>query len=212
MRLLKEFDLMIPGDKVRKRTFALQVRCVTALYERLFPRFKTQDCWKILINCVSDSPKPKYRNLLGVYELDIVADVEAFFSLKDDEKKVWAYEYLQLGIFDLLKQTGWVAEPFIETFKKAKNLNLRNVWLWKAVSSPSKKLVAEVWVDHDVRFCTISLLVRDSSGREIKNQRLITELPSEWAYADHLGSLSWESEKRVILKNKDMDREWQIEL
>lgn len=212
MKLLKEFDLKISGDKARKRTFGLQVRCITALYERLFPAFETQDCWKILINCVGDSPKIGYRNLLGVYELDVLADVELFFSLADAEKRRWAFQILQLGITNLLKQTSWEAEPFITTFKRMEDLNLQNVWIWKTVRSSSQNLIAEVWIEHNVQSCAINLVVRDLSGQEVKQQTLITELPDEWAYARHLGSLAWESDTRVVLKNKEKSQIWYLEL
>lgn len=203
---------MTSGDKARKRRFGLQVRCITALYERLFPTFKTQDCWKVLVNCVSDSPKLEYRNLLGVYELDILADVEVFFSLTDTEKRRWAFESLQMGITNLLQQTGWETDPFITTFTRMEDTNLLNVWIWKTVPSPTQNLAAEVWIDHNVQSCTINLVVRDLFGQEVKQQTLITELPDEWAYTRHLGSLAWESNTRVVLKNKEKNQIWHLEI
>lgn len=212
MPLLKEFDLITSGSKEKIRAFQLQTRCVTALYQRLFPKFKTKDCWKVLVRCVNDAPKTQYRNIGGVCEPYVVADVEGFFLLDDAEKRVWAFEHLKLGVTALLKQTGWETEPFMETFNKAEQLKLYNVWLWKAVHSPSRKLIAEIWIDHDVQSCVISLVVRERSGKVIKRQQLITELPSEWAFARYLGSLSWESEARVVLKNKEMNQTWRLEL
>lgn len=212
MPLLKEFDLITSGSKEKVRAFQLQTRCVTALYQRLFPKLMTKDCWKVLVRCVNDAPKTQYRNIGGVYEPFVVADVEGFFHLNDSEKKVWAFEHLKLGVIALLKQTGWETEPFMITFQKAEELKLNNVWLWKAVHSPSRKLIAEIWIDHDVHSCVINLVVCERSGKEIKRQQLITELPSEWAFARHLGSLAWESEALVVLKNKEMNQTWHLEL
>jgi hypothetical protein len=95
MPLLKEFDLITSGSKEKVRAFQLQTRCVTALYQRLFPKLMTKDCWKVLVRCVNDAPKTQYRNIGGVYEPFVVADVEGFFHLNDSEKKVWAFGMCQ---------------------------------------------------------------------------------------------------------------------
>ena len=212
MPVLKEFDLITSGSKEKIRAFQLQTRCVTALYERFFPKFKTKDCWKVLVRCDHDAARIHYRNIGGVCELSIVADVDSFFLLTDAEKKVWSFEQLKIGLLELIDQTQWKAEPFVETFQRVGELNLQNVWLWKKVRSPSQKLSAEIWINHDVHSCVINLVVRDASGQEIKRQELITELPSEWAYAHHLGSLKWISPACVVLENKDRDRKWSYEV
>lgn len=213
MPLLKEFSLGARQyDMATRRMFDLQTRSITSLYERLFPKYKTTECWKVLVNCVNDTPTTQYRNIGGVYELDIIADIATFFSLTDIEKKVWAFEYLKLGIIGILKQTGWETELFMKTFQKVEQLNLRNVWLWKAVHSPSGKLVAELWIDHNVQSCVISLVVRDRSGQEIKRQELITDLPSEWAFVRHLGIVTWRGSNQVALVNREGNQIWQVEI
>lgn len=213
MTVLKEFSLTIPEDKIKRRVFELQTRCVLSFYERLFPKFKTHDCWKVLINCVREKPKIKYRNLIGVYEIDIPGNAEEIFSLKDNfEKKVWTFEHLKLGVIELLNQTGWDAKPFVDTLNQLETLGLRNVWAWKTIPSPSKELLTQIWVDHDVQSCIISLVVLDKMGQKLKEQTLITESPDEWAYTRHLGALTWESESCVILKNKAKDKIWRVEL
>ena len=116
MTILKEFALSWPtGSKEQRRAFSLQTRCVTALYERLFPSFKTERCWKVLLECVEHVTKKQYRDLLGVYTLEVTADVGSFFSLSDAEKKEWTWGTLCAGIYGLLEQTTWQREPFSET-------------------------------------------------------------------------------------------------
>ncbi len=212
MTILKEFDLRISGDKAQKRKFSLQIRCITAFYERLFPKFKTPDCWKVLINCVQESPKSGYRNFLGVYEIDVAVDLDRFAKLSDDEKKEWAYESLYCGIQELLDQTKWDSELFMVTFDKLREQKLQNVWVWKSVRSPSRNHIAEVLIEHDVQNCVISLIVRDRKGKKLKQEVVITELPDEWAYAQHLGKLIWRSDTKVVLKSKDSRQMWSLEL
>jgi len=214
MRVLREFDLATDGDRERRRAFSLQTRCVTALYERLFPRrYKTESCWKVYIRCVTANVQPHYRDHLGVYELDIDADSQGFFELGDADKKWWTFEQLQRGIEQLRRQTGWDEEPFEATAAQARALELRNVWRWKkTASSPSRRQKAEVWVDHDVWACRISLVVRNRAGDELSRHDLVSELPSEWYYSSHLGALGWESETRVVLTSKDGKQSWLVDV
>ncbi len=211
MRVLREFDLTTDGDRARQRAFSLQTRCVTSLYARLFPKFRTERCWKVLINCVGANAQPYYRDLLGVYELDVEADVSPFFDLPDAQRKVWAFEQLRRGIDQLLQQTNWDREPFALTFAKAGELGLQNVWRWRAAASPSRRTIAEVWVDHGVQACLISLVIRDRAGQELSRHELISELPDEWVYSLYLGSLRWDSDSRVALISKDNQRSWPVE-
>jgi hypothetical protein len=212
MRVLKEFGLKTDGDPARQRAFLLQTRSVTALYERLFPKFKTQSCWKVLVNCVNANTRPQYRDLLGVYEIDVEADVPSFFRLSDAQKKAWTFEHLQQGIERLCQQTGWVEEPFTTAWAKVRELELRNVWRWRVARSPSGQKLAEVWIDHDVQACLISLVVRSHTGHEVSRHELITELPDEWAFSPHLGSVIWATDSRVILTSKNRERSWQVDL
>jgi hypothetical protein len=59
MPILREFDLHTyydMKDPFKNREFNNQVRCIAALYERLFKqyKFKNNICWKMLIECTSD--------------------------------------------------------------------------------------------------------------------------------------------------------------
>lgn len=38
--------------KWKRRSFSLETRCITAMFERLIGKQKTKDCWKILVDCV----------------------------------------------------------------------------------------------------------------------------------------------------------------
>jgi hypothetical protein len=169
MTLLKEFELCWPGQtKERKREFQLQTRCVTALFERLFPKFRTANCWKVLAECVGQSTREQYRNQGGVYVLETETDVDHFFYLPDEEKKRWTLETLRGALDRLVKQTDWPAEPFLDTYRRARFLNLVNRWVWrKPILSPSRRFLAEVLIEHEVQACDISIVVSDRNKREV---------------------------------------------
>ncbi len=215
MAYLKEFDLSISNiDKKISRKFELQTRCVTAQFARLFPKFKNQNCWKVDFECVDKIEKEMYRDLLGVYVLEVEVNTDLFFSYStDQQKKVWTYDVLKSGIEKLLTQTGWPASAFHETLLVISDLNLENKWVWrKPKYSPSRKLTAEVLIEHGVKICDISIVIRDRNGEEVTKKLLTSNQPSEWDYARHLGSLCWENKNKVVLTNKAGDQQWSVEV
>ncbi len=64
--------------KIKRDTFRLQTRCMTALYERFLEKYYTVNFWKILIECVPE-PSGKILNLSGVLCVQISVDIEQFF-------------------------------------------------------------------------------------------------------------------------------------
>lgn len=210
MPILKEFSLTTSGDSSLVRLFELQTRCVTAQFERLFPTFRNESCWKVLVNCAPIDPRGGYRDLLGVYEIGLRADVTAFFSLENEEKKAWAFQHLQRGIHQLLTETKWDPEPFLLTFGQIREEGFKNVWVWKSKWSPSRKWRAEIEIDHDVDSCTINLNIYDRSGVKIFKRKLTDSQPDEWAYSQHLGSLVWVSSDNIRLSSNNKLQHWDI--
>ena len=44
----KDYEL---NWKEKRRDFQLMTRCMTSMVSRLLPKIKTEDCWKIIIEC-----------------------------------------------------------------------------------------------------------------------------------------------------------------
>ena len=213
MAYLKEFELSAPTEsKEQRRAFKLQTRCVTSLYERLFEKYKTDKCWKILIECVGEVKKAKFRDLLGVYTVQVQFDFEFFYSLQEIEKKELALETLMAGIKKITEELDWDDEPFCRTYKAVKEQNYVNHWIWKKpVKSPSKKYSAEVLCEHEVELVNISIVVRNKDGEEVSKTKVITEQPDEFAFARHLGKLEWSSNSKIKLVNKKKDKSWDVD-
>lgn len=212
MPILKEFDLDLPfaNDKSKRMQFRDEIRCVASLYERHFPKLKTDKCWKILVECVTEITKPSVRDLLGVYTVQVLFDADRFFQSKDIEKKSLTLEALKRGIDRVVTDMSWDGKIFDETYEQVVANNYDNRWRWKnPVESPSKKFVAEVLCNHNVSTFEISIVVSLVDGSEI-NRKVIIEKPNEFAYANHLGILEWISEKEVRLVNKKGDKWWSV--
>ena len=53
-----------------------------------------------------------------------------------------------------------------------------------------------------------SIIISDKDGKELIREKIITEIPNEWNYTQHLGELRWLDDKNVALISKEKDRRW----
>ncbi|QLG40321.1 hypothetical protein HW560_20875 [Paenibacillus sp. E222] len=73
--------------KWKRRSFRLETRCITAMYERLFGKYKTKDCWKVLIECVENISDERIVNDSGVCSVPIQCSLNDFDAKSELEKK-----------------------------------------------------------------------------------------------------------------------------
>ncbi|PQP81569.1 hypothetical protein C0Q44_17795 [Paenibacillus sp. PCH8] len=71
----------------KRRSFSMETRCITAMYERLFGKYKTKDCWKVLIECVENISDKRIVNDSGVCSVPIQFNLNEFSKKNDLEKK-----------------------------------------------------------------------------------------------------------------------------
>jgi hypothetical protein len=98
--ILKHFLLYSENDDGVadvKTNFSFQSRCITALYEKCFSKFNTENIKQINIFCVKDSPNPSLTIVDGFCDVEIDYDVSEFFKLEDQEKKEEVLEILKNG-------------------------------------------------------------------------------------------------------------------
>ncbi|KQY94470.1 hypothetical protein ASD24_02610 [Paenibacillus sp. Root52] len=232
MRILKEFDLDLPytiNDEIiesvmrtqkcdyneatkldyelnwkwKRRSFSLETRCITAMYERLFGRYQTNDCWKVLIECVEDSSDKRIINDSGVWSVPIQFNLSEFSAKSELEKKKTTLQLLMSGIEKIAVCHNWRVEPFKETALKIEELGYLNEWTWKkAIKSPNKKCNATVICQHNVKTMDIYIAISHRDGTQVLLEKVKSDQPDEFAYARHLGELAWESDYEVALINK----------
>lgn len=192
--------------KDKRRTFRLETRCMTAMFERILGKVKTDDSWKILIECVEDTKEQKVLNLSGVLTTQVKFDYKGFIAGDEYQKKQKTLCSLFNGIKIIAKVKGWNTETFRTAYLQIQNNDYSNEWIWKKpVKSPNNRFSAEVFCQHGVKSMDISIIFKDKKGKEIDRKKVISELPDEFAYARHLGELKWVSNSEITLVNKKGD-------
>lgn len=204
---LKEFSLATPTgerpspDSVANR-FRLQTRCVTALFERQFPKLMESRGWKLLVECVPGAPDGSVRNELGVLSIQETLDVPAFLAASPREKKVRSLEILWKGIEDAAAVEGWPLAPFEQARRAVVELDYVNAWRWPAkpvLHRPSGRK-AQLHCEHEVDAFGAWLVVTDRGGVELTRERVLEKPPDEFQFVPSLGALVWSGPDQVSLK------------
>ncbi len=189
--------------KEKRRKFNLETRNVSAMFERLFGKIKTRDCWKILVECVDYIKEERVLNFSGVYTVQVKINYNSFSESDDYQKKQKALEILMEGIKIIAEKENWNIEPFETVYSRIREANYTNEWVWKKpVKSEDKKFSAEVLCQHGVESIEIFIVLRNKNGAELDRKKVISELPDEFVYAKHLGEVKWISDNEVALVNK----------
>ncbi|MCG8568691.1 MAG: hypothetical protein MJB14_00990 [Spirochaetes bacterium] len=206
MKILKEFDLDIPNinDKNKRSKFRYEVRCIASLYERFFEKFKTENCWKILIDCVDKVNNKIVRDFLGVYTIEVEFNIDAYFKASNHEKKKNILETLKKGIDIIVKEKDWPIEPFNKAYKKVIENNYINNWIWKKpVKNTKNDYIASVFCEHELDEFNIFMIINSIKGEEILKRKIITVQPDEFIYSNYLGEFKWLSINQVALIDKN---------
>lgn len=197
--------------KDKRGTFRLETRCITAMFERLFGKMKTDNCWKVLVECVGEIKEQKVQNFSGVLTIQVKFDYEKFSGSNEYQKKQMTLSTLFEGLKIVAKEKEWSMESFEVVYSQIQNNDYSNEWIWKKpVKSHDKKFTAEVLCQHGIKYMDISIILRDKKGNELVRKKAISEFPDEFAYAKHLGELKWISSSEVALVNKKGDNSLNI--
>lgn len=189
--------------KQKRRNFNLETRCITSMFERLLNKFKTDDCEKIIVECVDKLNNENIINHLGVYITQIEFDYFNFIKKSNYEKKVETLKLLTLGIEKVAKIKSWDTNTFLKVRDKIIISNYANEWSFKKpIKSPNKKHIAEVLCKHEVDKFEISLIIKDLNQNIIEHNSFI-EKPHEFAYAKHLGNIEWVDNNNVYLYDNE---------
>ncbi|MCZ8516022.1 hypothetical protein O9H85_27195 [Paenibacillus filicis] len=226
MPTLKEFDLDIPYKsnqgsrddyemnwKDKRLKFSNEVRCICSLYEQNFEKIRTDECWKVLVECVETVTDYRVRCYGGVCHICIPLDINRYFSLENLEKKKIILSVLKQGIDRVVEEKKWDKAPFEHAYQNVISKGYINQWTWKKPKkSPDRKYSAEVFCTHEIDEFSIWIIIKNSYGVEVNRKKIIREVPNEWDFAEHLGKLTWQNAREVALINKNDTQRWIVEV
>lgn len=176
--------------KEKRRQFQLMTRCMTSMIERIMPRITTKDCWKILIECVEKPSRNECINLLGVYSVQVLFDINMFWEMNSLEKKKYVVNKIREATSIISQYNFFDVKEIENACNKIVDLNYVNEWYWKKPVK-SKQISVQVKVLHEVESANIYLVFRDSVGNAYKEKFLVADIPDERSYNKYLGKLEW---------------------
>lgn len=202
---LTEFDLDAPDAEQKERsTFRRETRCMGALYARCFPGLKVDGGWKVLVECVSQVQRAEIRNLLGVFTIQVPFSLEAYWGVAPAARKEAAVDALHRGACRVAEMKGWPLSPFEVSRAGAAERGYVNEWTWPtAKASPNRRHLAFLICRHEPDEFAAFLVIETKDGTEVQRQRVIAEPPSEFLFVPKMGKLSWASDSRVVLTDKN---------
>ena len=186
--------------KEKRRRFQLMSRCMTSMIERLMPSIKTENYWKLLIECVEKNPRLECLNMLGVCSVQIVFNFESFFEMDNYQKKKYVLDKIMETI-DYLSIKGlneFVAiKPICDEVVRRDYLN---EWFWnKPIKNEDKSV--QIKVLHEVDYVSIFMVF--TTETLTKEVLLVRDIPDEWIYSKYLGKVEWKSKNVAKLIAKD---------
>lgn len=188
--------------KEKRRQFQLMTRCMTSMIERIIPRITTKDCWKILIECVEKLPRNECANLLGVYSVQVLFDINMFWEMNSFEKKKYVVNKIREALKTIAQYSFFDVDEIENACHKIVELNYVNEWYWnKPVKS--KQISVQVKVLHEVENVNIYMVFKDAMGNIYKEKFLIADIPDERVYSKYLGKLEWISVGTARLSTKN---------
>ncbi len=204
--MIRQFGLYAPKlEWWTSHRFVNETRSVLALFQRHFtPPRESGKAWKISVFIV---PQPKRQNvldMLGCLELQIKDDPLAFFELSAYEKKHKALNWLFRGIEIVTRAYGWDIEPYEKARQAVLDLNFVNQWTWRKRVwwRNGRRLVAEVFVEHEIEEIRIYIQLRNRSKEILDRVLVVTDMPDEFVFDKYFGALQWINDTTVKLSPK----------
>lgn len=192
------------SDGVAQR-FAQSTRCVTALFERHFPKFLGSRVWKVVVECGPPAREPRINEVLGVLTVQQRLDLQGYLAAEPARQKRLAFDALWAGIVEIASHEGWSLEPFEEARRAALQRDLVNTWNWpgRAVRQRGTRRWAVLRCEHDTDAFRAAFLVRDRAGNELLHRPAFEEVPVDSMFLTRLGSLAWTAPDRLALRAGD---------
>ena len=204
--MIRQFGLYAPKfERWTEHRFVNETRSVLALFERhLTPPRESGKNWKISVEIVPEIEKPKVREALGNIKIQIEDDPTCFFELEAEEKKKQTLDWLFSGVEIVIRDLGWDIQPYEEARQAVLDLNFVNQWTWRKRVwwRNGRRLVAEVFVEHEIEEVRIYIQLRNRSKEILDRVLAVSDMPDEFVFDKYFGALQWINDTTVKLSPK----------
>lgn len=191
--------------KWKRRNFQLMTRCMTSMVERIMKPINTADCWKVVFECVDNCESTKFKNLLGVYTIQIHFNTTIFFDACEYDKKKMVIDAIISGTNELSKHVNFEVASIYIACTEIINVGYLNQWMWKKPLKCKDKYV-QIKILHEVSAISIYMVFTNIDKTMLKQVLLVNTIPDERIYEQYLGSLEWISEDEAALITKTGDK------
>ena len=171
--------------KDRRNAFIYESKCMTSMVERLFKPVITQDCWKIIVECVDTISNPAIMNLLGTYTVQVLFEFSSYETLSPLDQKKMLLEALLKGVRRVFQEFSIPCSLIEDIVSEIEKNDYDNSWEWKRkkIQSTTYSIQVEHQLDKVDLFWKIEH--KDKSIRQ-----LIQSYPAhEMDYGAKLGRL-----------------------
>jgi hypothetical protein len=208
--MIREIQITLPYETAmeKKKKFIPTTYCTGDFFLRLLDKFAVGKIQKLIIEC-SESEVLKTSNpsddSIGVIVLRRHIDLSKYFSMSVKEKKKWTLRILVDGFKELNQYYEFSFEKIEAVAKTIKDMDYLNHYRYgKVVSSPSKKMKAQLWVEHEIDKFHLFVDILNPEEELITREKVISTFPNWVAYLPVLGSIKWETDQfiSIIPKNK----------
>lgn len=202
----KDYEL---NWKEKRREFQLMTRCMTSMIERIMLPTHTEDCWKIIFECVNIGVDEGLKNLLGAYVIQIPLDVTEFYNLPQGDKKKFVVEKILEGLDKVANQLSFDTNNIKQACAQIKEQQYINEWIWKKSIKVNNNTI-QIKIQHEVEFVKIYMVLPNKNEVGFEERLLINTIPDERKYSSYLGELKRISENEVALIAKNGERFIQV--
>ncbi|MCA3083000.1 MAG: hypothetical protein ING69_10150 [Rhodocyclaceae bacterium] len=200
--MIKQFDIYYKDGDSNDIEFMHETRYVSSLYEQLFDAKRINvKAWKINVHVLANELSRRVIDSSGVIDVEIPGDIALYRSSNEIQKAEIALAFLMKGLRRVSEEMGWDFAPFEDAKERVIAAKFVNKKLWKRpIANEAKTMTAEVMVDHRMDRAIILIIVRDLKSKELVSETpVMDDLPSEFAYAAHIGELRWKDNSTIEL-------------
>ncbi|HEX7900230.1 MAG TPA: hypothetical protein VF950_20850 [Planctomycetota bacterium] len=190
--ILRDFDLNAPElPRMKASAFRYQIRCVMNLFRRLCRGVRTEDFWRIWVECVTHVRHTPTVSGGGVLHVQIRTEpLDDFTRLPEPAKKARALGFLMRGIKAVAKARRLPLAPFLKAKDEVIARGYENTWE-RTKQRPKGRLKGVLTCRMNCRRFEATLSIRSKAGDLLARSIVLRTKPDELHFGYSIKKLAW---------------------